>query len=761
MSSGPQNHRPDRFRNWWMGLSLMAATFLVYLPALHGGFVWDDDTHISGNAALRTLRGLRDIWFTPGATCQYYPLTFTWFWAAYQLWGLNTLGYHLLNVALHGTGAVLLWRLLRALRVPGAWLAGALFAVHPVCAMSVAWMTELKNTLSGTLALCAAWAYIRAMGLGVYGDKEFQVSSFKFEGGGGAEQAHKPTRLDWRYYLLALGLFQLALWAKTAVSFLPVSLGLLAWWQGRRLNWRTIWPLLPMLGIAVGMGLVTIYVERHSGGASGVPFHVPLLERVLISGRSFWFYLGKLFFPHPLIFFYERWHPDARVWWQYLYPLATALLLAGLWGLQARIGRGLFATMLHFYVSTSLLILLVVLYMTRYTYVSDHWQYFGCMSVLAAAAAGMTKLLRLLGGGRAWVAPAVCGAVLLTLGALTWRQAGTYRNLEVLWNDTLAKNPTAWVAHAGLGNLALQDGRTNEAMIHFEEALAIEPESYEAHNSLGGIFLQTGRIDQAISQYEQASDLQPDTALYHFNLGVALVKKGRLDEGLAQYQTALEIQPDNTTTRNNLATTLLRKGRVAEAIVQFQKLLEIQPDNAIVHGNLGNVLLQSRRVDEAIPHFQKALELQPDNYDNRTALGSAFLSKGRVNEGIAQLQQALAIRPDFAPAQDNLNRVTWLMATHPDASVRNGVKALELAQLLVRLTAGTNPAFLASLAAASAETGRYSDAVATAENALRVASQQGNTPLAAALQQQLDLYRANQPFRSPGVSSAPKPSTTP
>ena len=202
---------------------------------------------------MLTAGGLRDIWIKPGATCQYYPLSFTFFWLAYHLWGLNTLGYHVLNVLLHGVASVLLWRVLKALKVPGAWLAGAIFALHPVCVMSVAWMTELKNTLSGGLALGSGWAYIRASGLGEYERKE--------------------NKLDWRYYLLSLALFQLAIFAKTAVSFLPVTLGLVVWWQKKQWKWKEVLPLVPMLGIAVGMGLVTIHVEQGTvGGASGEAF---------------------------------------------------------------------------------------------------------------------------------------------------------------------------------------------------------------------------------------------------------------------------------------------------------------------------------------------------------------------------------------------------------------------------------------------------------------------------------------------------------
>jgi hypothetical protein len=329
-----------------LALLLAGAVLIVYWPALHGGFLWDDDSHISGNAALTSAGGLYDIWFKPGATCQYYPLTFTVFWAGYQLWGLNTFGYHLLTLLLHVAAAVLLWRLLARLSAPGAFLAGAIFALHPVCVMSVAWMTELKNTLSGALALGAALAYVRYAGLGVderndYEKIERRTSNAEHRSGFGP---------------LSLLLFLAAMFAKTAVSFLPVTLLLIVWWKRERLTWRRLWPTAAMLVIALALGLLTIHVEQRHGTGDD-EFRLGLLERVLVSGRSFWFYLGKIFFPHPLTFIYERWTVDTGAGWQYLFPAAALGLLATLWRLRNRLGRGLFVAALHFYIATSMLVL--------------------------------------------------------------------------------------------------------------------------------------------------------------------------------------------------------------------------------------------------------------------------------------------------------------------------------------------------------------------------------------------------------------------
>jgi len=291
----------------------------------------------------------------------------------------------------------------------------------------------------------------------------------------------------------------------------------------------------------------------------------------------------------------------------------------------------------------------------------------------------------------------------------------------------------------------------------WRRALACTSGNAVAHYDLGLTLTAMNRDDDALAEYQQAAECRPRNPYFHYVLANALVKKGRLDEGISEYQSALDLRPDNVNVRNNLATTLLKKRQVSEAINQFEKILEIQPDNAVVQENLGEALVQIKQIDPAILHFQKAIELQPDNFDAWDALGSALLAKGRVEEAITHFQKALSLRPDFLPAQNNLNRIAWLMATYPEASVRNGPKALELAQQLTHATTNANPLFLGTLAAAYAETGGYSNAVATAEAAQRLALVQNNASQAGALQQQLARYRANEPFRISPVATAQKP----
>jgi hypothetical protein len=279
-------------RDWVLGFLLLIATFVAYQPAWSGAPIWDDDAHMI-RPDLRPFGGLARIWTQLGATEQYYPLAHSVFWLEYHLWGNSTLGYHLVNILLHFISALLLVFILRRLKIPGAWLAGAIFALHPVMVESVAWITEMKNTLSGVFFLSTILTYLK------YDQKK-----------------------EKRFYILSIGLFILGLMSKTAIAPFPPAMLAVLWWKRGSSNWkREILPILPFFLAAIGFGIVTFYVERRFLGAWGKEFDFTFIERCLVAGRAFWFYLGKLFWPADLVFIYPRWKVDAEVWWHYFFPL--------------------------------------------------------------------------------------------------------------------------------------------------------------------------------------------------------------------------------------------------------------------------------------------------------------------------------------------------------------------------------------------------------------------------------------------------------
>jgi len=743
-------------RSWLKGLLLLTAVIFVYQPVWHGKPIWDDDAHLTP-PGLRSTQGLARIWIEPGATQQYYPLVHSIFWVEYKLWGDTTLGYHLINILLHAFTALLLWRVLRRLQVPGAYLAAVIFALHPVCVESVAWISEIKNSLSGAFYLGATLIYLR----------------------------FDRTR-NWKFYFVTLGLFLLGLMSKTVIATLPAALLVVFWWQRGKLSRKQdILPLIPLFVVGIGAGLFTAWVEWKFVGASHAGYNFPVIDRLLIAGRAIWFYLGKLLWPADLTFIYPRWHVHQTVWWQYLFPIAALLGSVGLW-LLSRWNRAPLAAWLLFVGTLFPALGFFSAYPFRYSFVADHFQYLASIGPITLAAAGITMLIRCLMSKRQFLEPIVCGTMVLGLGILSWRQSGMYTDIETLWRTTIARNPDAFLAYNNLGNMLVLQGKTAEAIAqfqraieikpdyaeahynlaivldrqgkpgeaidHYQKALEINPDFVAAHNNLGMVLLNQGRLEEASEQYHLALDKDPTFAEAHSNLGFLLAKEGRTAEAIAEYRKAIELNPKRAEFYNNLGNLLATSGRNAEAIEQFRKALEVEQKNAKVRLNLANVLTSQGQWDEAIEQYQQALNQMPDSIHAHYQLGILLQGRGRFAEAVAQFQRILALDPRHVPAQNNL---AWLLATCPDAKLRNGTNAVELAQQAERLSGGRSPEILDTLAAAYAEAGQFDRAVETAKRALNIFAGQGNRALAAAVQVRLKLYEAGFPFRDPRQTSAP------
>lgn len=723
---------PSWQKRWWFGLFLVAITMLAYQPVWHAGFIWDDDQYLTGNIALHSLAGLRQIWLVPGATVQYYPLTFTTFWLEYHLWGLHPLGYHLVNVLLHSINAILFGVVLRRLGVPGAWLAASIFALHPVCVESVAWVTERKNTLSGLFYFCSLLAAIK-----FWLPMETSVQS---KPSSSADEFAKASG-NWKFYWLALACYLFALWSKTTVIPLPAVILLLVWWKRGKIVWREVSLVLPLLAAGMAMGLITMHVEKHLG-ATGSGWNLSLLDRCLIAGKDFWFYLGKLFWPHPLIYVYPRWEINGSQPMAYLPIVAAIVGLSILWFKRNRWGRGFYAGMAYFVVLLCLMLGFFNVYYFQYSFVSDHFQYLASLGPVALAAAGITVTFGHLGKGTQFLKPAISLSLLLVLGALTWRQCGEYADSETLWRATIGKNPDCWMAHNNLGHLLLEKRQINEAFAHLQTAAELHPDDATVQDNLGSAWLQKGDKAEAFSHYQKALEIQPDYAVAYNNLGDYFLKQGQADKAIPDLQKALAIQPDLVEANYNLGNAFLQKGDLNAAIQQWQKTLAIQPDYAAALNNLGNAFLNNGQLQEAIKYFQRAVAAQPDFAEANNNLGTALIQNGQVDEAILFLRQALKAKPDFVAAQNNL---AWVLATCPKTADRDGSEAVRLAQQANQLSANVNPLILRTLAAAYADIGQYSNAAVSARLAMQLI--QPESALASNLQGQLQLYETGQPFR--------------
>jgi tetratricopeptide (TPR) repeat protein len=454
-------------------LALAALTLCAYAPALRGGFIWDDDTWITGNRLLWEPGGLWRIWFTTDSPSQYFPLTSTLFRIQYSLWGADPFGYHAVNVLLHAGNAILAWRLLRRLALPGGWLAAAAFALHPVQVESVAWITELKNVLSTAFYLLAVLFWLR------------------FDEGQG------PARRRW--YALSLLAFALALLSKTTAVTLPPVLLLLAWYRARGPLPRQLPLLAPYAALGLAMGLMTIWWERTHQGAGSELLDFPLLDRLLIAGRALWFYLGKLAWPAPLTFSYPRWQIDAGDPRHYLGPAAALCAAAALWRHRRALGGGPALAGAFFAVTLAPMLGFVSLYTFLFSFVADHYQYLACLGPLALAA-GLLAALRGRPRFRS-ASTAVAAAVLVAFGAATWNRTHAYRDRETLWRDTLAKNGQSWLAMTNLADELFAQKRYAEAKAYYERSLVLWPTSVEVLRNLGLICAREGDLGTATRIY--------------------------------------------------------------------------------------------------------------------------------------------------------------------------------------------------------------------------------------------------------------------
>jgi len=613
---------------------LVLATLAAYLPALRGGLLWDDNMHVT-RQDLQSLHGLWRIWFDLGATQQYYPLLHSAFWLEHRLWGDAVLGYHLTNVALHAACACLVVLLVRRLALPGAWLAGFVFALHPVCVEAVAWISEQKSTLSGVFCLAAALTYLRF------------------------DRARRKST-----YFVALGLFVLALMCKTVTATLPAVLLVILWWQRGRIGWRRdVMPLVPWFAVGIPAGLFTAWVERTPRliGAQGTEYALTLPQRLLLAGRVPWFYAWKVLWPANLMFVYPRWTVDPGEWWQYLFPLGLAVLAVAL-VLLARKTRGPLAGFLIFVGTLFPVLGFLNVYPFRYSYVADHFQYLAALGIIIPVASGLTVLAGRISARRLG---AIALPILLStaLGLASWRQSGIYRDYETLFRETLARNPTSALLHNNLGVTLMRAQRVAEALPEFEAAVRLKPDSADYHDNLGLALAATpDRLPDAIAEYRTALRIDPHFKPAHSNLGLALMSiPGRLPDAIAEYQIAIAeyrktllTEPDSWEAHLNLGIAYAQMpSRQADAIAEYRTALQLNPDSALAHFHLGNSLQKMGQLAEAMAEYRTALGINPGYLEARYELAYVLAEiPGRVPEAIFECQELLRLSPDDAPGRE-------------------------------------------------------------------------------------------------------------
>ena len=638
-------------------LAILALTFLVYCPVVPGSFLMDD-RRLTGydNALVNGQLTLRTLWFGTDFTLT----TFAW-WLEHLAFGTRPAGYHVVNIILQAVSAFLLWRLLAQLKIPGAWLAGALFAVHPVCVNSVARIAELKNTLSMPFLLLSFIAYLR------YENTRLYPPDPPAPGRHWAD-----ARVPW--YLISLSAFILGLMAKTTIIMLPVALLLCAAWQRGRIQRRDLIHTAPFFALSLAFGLMSIWFQKYQALPTS-PLtlqHAGFARRLAGAGYVFWFYLGKAVFPFGLNLEYRRWKIDAGAPVTFLPVLLVGVLFLVFfvcrrgWGRHALFGVGCFAVMLFpalgFFEAQ----------FEALWQVSDHLQYTALpaiVALIAAAAAAFANGIIFRG---------IAISLLALSSVLCFKRAEVFQSEKNLMTDSISKNPQAW------GSL----------------------------NELGVIYARKNDYARAIPLFEESVKYNPNNVESRLNLGYALIVQKNYKGAEAQYLAVFKSDP-----RQPIANRM------------YARLLEMEGRNA-----------------EAIRHYQMSVSLNPD-IDTCMDLATLDYACGNWGRAAMDLRRVLSLKPDPAMKVTALNNLAWILATCPDGSVRNGLAAVRYARDACRLTAFKQSGAVSTLAAAYAEAGRFPDAVTTAEMALRLATDVGDTQSAMTIRKLLAQYQAGKPCR--------------
>lgn len=542
-----------------LGVGAIAlAALLTYGPTLRSGLVWDDDFHFAANPHMRSVEGLVEIWTSRAAV--YYPLTLTTFWFLIRIFGFNTFVLHGANIALHVANALLLWAVMRRLRLPGGWLAAMLFLTHPINVESVAWITEMKNTQSGLFYLLTILFLARA-GL--------------FDAG--------SARGPW--FVAALAAFGAAILSKTSAVMLPAALLVLVWWRGR-LSLEAAKSLAPFFFLSALAAGWTIWEQRYSSGATGFEWEHGLVSRLALAGQVSAFYLRKLLWPDPLMFIYPRW--DIGISAMSLAPGAALAAAAAALAAVSRnaTARALLAASLVYLINLFPVMGFFDIYFSRYSFVADHFAYLPLVPIFALAGYALAELATPHPGRESsWSIhlPAVVlvSGILVGGGMLfSIRHARAFRSEEALWNDTLAKNPGAWMVHNNLGASLANRNQPERAEYHYREALRHNPMHYEAMCNLGNLLLQRGEIEGAVRLYESALKLKEDFPLVWINLGLARDKAGDPAAAMACFEKALAFDPNYVEGHVKIAGLHERAGRAPDAAASFRRALELHGASA-------------------------------------------------------------------------------------------------------------------------------------------------------------------------------------
>ncbi len=600
--------------------AILLLVFLIYFPAIHGEFLWDDLPLYIDRSIIISPHGLETIWIKTVWFTTDFPLTLTTFWLEHRLWGKNPTGYHVTNFLLHAFGAILLWRVLLRLRIRGAFFAALIFAVHPVCVASVAWISERKNTLSLVFFLLSLQFFLRS------------------------EQAEdrikKPNSA--LFYWLSLLAFFLAVLSKTSIIALPLVLLGIAWWQRGKITARDFLKSLPFFLLSIGFGLLTIYSQDRTAIRNTVVQIETFPARFVESAWAIWFYLWKIFVPTNLTPIYPHWELP-KVSLLSLFPLAA---LAGifflLWWRRKTWGRHGLLALGYFVVMLFPILGFIDMFFLIYSRVADHWQYVPLIGIIVLAVAGISYFLEKKFSIARNARIGLGAAVVFILCALTWNHAKIYASEEKLWTDNIKKNPKAWMAYDALGHFFLQKHRYNEAVEACRKSVEIKSDFINSQINLGSALGKVGKHEEAMEHFTTALRLNANDPEAHYNFGIVLAGHRDFATGVEHLRTACKLNPN-----------------YVDALHELAWMLATHPNPQIRNG-IEAVRLASHAVavtngkDAGILETLAASYAESGDFPNALKWAQSAIALGNADEGtMARLATELQMYQSSEPCRDS------------------------------------------------------------------------------------------------------------
>ncbi|MBF0279031.1 MAG: tetratricopeptide repeat protein [SAR324 cluster bacterium] len=622
---------------------LIGIVFSVYYPTTQAGFVWDDFVFVVDDPLMTATDGFWRIWFAPGSgPWNYWPLTRSVFWLQRQLWGLNPFGYHLVNITFHLLNSIVLYLALQHFKVRGAWIIGLLFAIHPVHVASVAWVVELKNTLSGLFYLLSIWAFL------IFDKNK-----------------------NWRWYSLSLGLFLFALLSKSSTVMLPVILILLRTWFKKPWRKEDYAVLIPFFLLALSSGLLSIFFENQYIGEQTSGFSLNFLEKILVAGRAALFYIDKFLWPHFYPATYPRWDISSADLKLYL---ALLFWIGGggfaIWKHQSW-GRPVFLAVFAFWVSLFPVSGILNAAGFSITFVWLHLTYLPSIPIfifLVQSGIRLSDSIHIKYQFFSHLLFKISTAlILILLGVLSHYQSKIFNNAETLWSDTLNKTQSSWMAFQNMGIVYREKNKEQLAIEHFNKAIQINGNLDFTYYNRGNAYLELKQYKQAILDYRKAISLNPKMGHYYNNLGIVYDKLGQYKNAIYNYTMAISLNTKEADFFSNRGLSYEKNQQYEEAIQDHTQAIFLDPKKANYYNYRGVAYGKLKRSETAIKNFTQAIAIDPsvaDYYNNR---GVDYEKLRDYKSAIQDFSIAIEHDPKNARYYQNRGRIYKILHQYSEA----------------------------------------------------------------------------------------------